>query len=225
MADNLRVLQICSATELIYGAAHSLMTLARAQREAGKTVEFIAFKGKPFAEQVRAEGFEVHEVRVRAKVDIGAVFQMRRIIEEGRFDIVHAHLSTSSVNGGLAARFARVPGIATVHGMSSKWSFGTASHLIGVSNQVKSHLIDQGVPKDRVSVVYNGLEPRETPSPLGARSLLGIPAEALVAGTVSRITPMKAIDDAIRAVASLKDVFPNLIYQIGRASCRERVLR
>ena len=186
------------------------MTLAKAQRAAGNRVEFVTFRGREFGEHVRQNQFQNHEVDVRAKVDPLGILRIRRILLDGKFDLVHTHLSTSSVNGTLAGRLAQVPALSTVHGMSGKLSFVAANHLIAVSEQVKSHLVAQGVRADRVSVVYNGYSPA-APS-AEARSILGIPADAIVVGTVARVTAAKGVDDAIRAIALLRQSIPNLRY-------------
>jgi len=211
----LSILQICSARESIYGAAQSLMSLAKAQRSADKDVRFLAFKGRVFADQVRSQGFQVDEVRVRTKVDLFAVAAMRRIIQAGGFDVVHTHLSTSSVIGGLAARLAHVPTVATVHGMSGKLSYFPADHLIAVSQGVAKHLEAQGVDGNKITVVYNGLDssfrrlPREE-----ARKRLGIRSEIPIIGTVARVTALKGIDDSLRAFARLKPDFEGIRYLI-----------
>jgi glycosyltransferase involved in cell wall biosynthesis len=205
--------QICSAREAIYGAVQSLMMLANAQRAAGDRVEFITFAGKRFGEQVRNEKYAVHEVKVRAKVDLIGIMHMRRVIRSGGFDLVHTHLSTSSVNGALAARFSSVPCVSTVHGLSGKISFLAANHLIAVSGSVKRHMVEQGMEASRISVVYNGVQIPEFPTDREvARQKLGLPLDVPIVGTISRVTPMKGIDDAIRAVARLKHSFPNLRY-------------
>ncbi len=212
---SLSVLQICSASQAIYGAVQSLMTLARMQREVGTRVEFLTFAGKQFGGQVRAEGFPVHEVKVGAKIDPRAILRMRRVILDGRFDLVHTHLSTSSVNGCIAARFAKVPSIATVHGMSGKLSFSAATHLIAVSEEVKRHLVRQGVRGEKISVVHNGLAADfKVLDRATARLNLGISDTDLVVGTVSRVTPKKGIEDALAAVAGLKQEFPALRYLV-----------
>lgn len=215
MAGNqpLRILQVCSAREAIYGAVHSLMTLARAQRAAGDAVEFLTFAGKRFGAQVSEEGFAVHEVKVRAKIDPIAVLQMRGVIKAGKYDVVHTHLSTSSVNGCLAARAARVPAVATVHGMSGRLSFFAADQMIAVSSGVRDHLVSQGVDAKRVTVVYNGLdlEPSEVERE-EVRNSLGYGPDDFVLGTVSRITPLKGIEDALRAMASIGS--PRLRYLV-----------
>lgn len=213
--DRFRILQVCSAREAIYGAVQSLMTLSEAQRRAGHEVEFLTFKGKRFGAQVRERGFPVHEVKVRSKIDPLAILEMRRLMQHRRYDVVHTHLSTSSVNGTLAARLAGVPCLSTVHGMSGKLSFAAADHLIAVSEQVKAHLVFQGVPADKVSVVYNGLDLQLSDLDRdAAKRALGLDTEGPVLGTVSRVTPMKGIEDAIRAVALLKPEFPQIQYLV-----------
>ena len=213
--QSLSVLQICSASKAIYGAVQSLMTLARMQRDHGRRVEFLTFSGKEFGGQVRAEGFRVTEVKVGAKIDPRAVLQMRRAILDGGFDVVHTHLSTSSVNGCIAARFAKVPCVATVHGMSGKLSFSAANHLIAVSEEVKRHLVRQGVRPTKISVVHNGLAPdfqlREREE---ARKSLNYVDSDLILGTVSRVTPKKGIEDALVAVSELCNEFPNVRYLV-----------
>ena len=211
----LRILQVCSAREVIYGAALSLRTLALAQRTAGHHVEFLGFQGKAFGGQMRDLGFPVAEVKVRAKIDPFAIMRMAKIMRERRIDVVHTHLSTSSVNGTLAARVAKIPSVATVHGMSSKMSFVGATRLIAVSDQVKSHLMQQGMAANRIDVVYNGLDsdhPEVNADEVRAR--LGLLDVGPILGTISRVTPLKGIDTAIRTIAHLQPTYPNLRYLV-----------
>ncbi len=211
--SGLRILQICSAREAVYGAALSLLTLGEAQRAAGHTVEFATFAGKRFGSQVRARGFANREFRVRLKLDLVAAIQMARHIKREKYDVIHTHLSTSSVNGGLAARIAKVPSVSTVHGMSGKLSFTFSDHMIAVSEQVKSHMMAQGILASDVTVVYNGLNLADFHANGDAsRMALGLDNVGPVIGTVSRITAMKGIEDGIRAVGILTEHFPNLCY-------------
>lgn len=170
-------------------------------------------------------GFEADEVAVRTKIDLPAILQMRKLMLQNRIDVVHTHLSTSSVNGCLAARLARIPCVATVHGMSGKLSFAAADRMIAVSEQVKGHLIAQGVPSEKVHVVYNGIEFGEMPYDAEtARHDLGFGDAGPILGTVARIVPEKGIEDALRVVANLKSEFPGMRYLVvgdgdGRPAC------
>ena len=190
-----------------------MMTLAEAQKEAGHDVRLITFVGKPFNDDLRNLGWEPTSFRVRFKVDPIAVAQMANYFKREQIDVVHTHLSTSSVNGCLAARLAKIPCVATVHGMSGKLSFVFADLMIGVSEGVRQHLISQGIKAGRITTVYNGVEiPSEILSKSESRTKFGIPHDALVFGTVSRLTPMKGIEYSIRAFATILTAMPKAVY-------------
>jgi glycosyltransferase involved in cell wall biosynthesis len=97
--------------------------------------------------------------------------------------------------------------------MSGKLSFTFADHMIGVSEGVREHLIGQGIKPERVSTVYNGVEvPNDLPSKSEARKKFGIPPDALVFGTVARLTPMKGIEFSLRALAEIQKSIPGSVY-------------
>ena len=198
---------------MIYGAVHSMMTLAEAQRDAGHYDQFDTFKGKPFNHELQEIGWKPASFRVRFKIDPMAIIQMVRHFKREKIDIVHTHLSTSSVNGCIAARLAKIPCVATVHGMSGKLSFIFADHMIGVSEGVRQHLISQGINSERVSTVYNGVEvPTGLYSKQEARTKFGIPESATVFGTVSRLTSMKGIEYSIRAFERIAKSISDAVY-------------
>jgi glycosyltransferase involved in cell wall biosynthesis len=210
---SLRIVHVTSAGSYTYGAVMSMMTLAKAQIAAGDDVQFETWKGRNFGAELRGLGFRAHEVKVRTKIDLLAILQMRRWFREQKFDIVHTHLSTSSINGCLAAKFAGIPSVATVHGMSSKWSFIFADHMIGVSQGVCDHLVAQGVPSAKTTAVYNGVDvPPGVMSKQEAREAFNLPTDATVFGTVARLTPMKGIDTGLEAFKILSGKVPNSHY-------------
>ena len=214
MTDNpLRIVHVTSAGSYTYGAVMSMMTLAKAQIAAGDAVQFETWKGRNFGAELREMGYRAHEVKVRTKIDLLAILQMRQWFREQKFDIVHTHLSTSSINGCLAARFAKIPSVATVHGMSSKWSFIFADHMIGVSQGVCDHLVAQGVPKIKTTAVYNGVDvPSGVMSKQEARKVFNLPEQATIFGTVARLTPMKGIDTGLEAFRILAEKVPGSHY-------------
>ena len=209
----LKIAHVTSAGRMIYGAVHSMMTLAEAQRDAGHDVEFVTFRGKPFNEDLKKLGWKHTPFRVTTKIDPLAIILMARYLKRAKIEVVHTHLSTSSINGCLAAKLAGIPCVATVHGMSGKLSFVFADHMIGVSEGVRKHLISQGIKAERITTVYNGVEvPSEVLSKSESRTKFGIPQDALVFGTVSRLTPMKGIKFSLRAFAEIVKSLPNAVY-------------
>jgi L-malate glycosyltransferase len=207
---SLRVIHVTSATEMIYGAVHSMMTLANVQKDRGHEVSFVTFKGKPFGRDVRALGWHTREIRVRTKIDPWAIVKMRKHFRLQKASVIQTHLSTSSINGCLAARFAKIPCVGTVHGMSGKLSFVFADHLIGVSKGVKAHLVGQGVKESKVTAVYNGVDlPQNLPSKPQVRAEYGIPVDHLVLGTVARLTPLKGVHTVLSAFHMIQEEVPN----------------
>lgn len=193
-----------------------MMTLATELRSRGQDVAFVTFKGRHLGSHVRSEGFEDHQVKVRFKVDPFAIASIARIVRRTRADVVHSHLSTSSINGSFAARLANVPGVATVHGLSGKLSFLPAEHLIAVSAEVRRHMIQQGVNESKISIVPNGivLSQATPPDRTAARLALGLPLDAPVVGTTARLTPLKGVDHALYAFAKIVQDLPNARYVV-----------
>ncbi len=204
---------VSSATSATYGAMSAMLTLSDALENRGHTVEFATWEGRGFTDEMRRRGKTVHAVRVRAKIDPIAVGSLARIIRKRKIDIVHTHLSTSSIIGCLAGRVARVPAVATVHGLSGKLSFVFANHLTAVSQATKEHMVAQGVPASRITVVYNGILPRSNaPTRDEAQHALGVIGHYPVLATTARILRSKGAHVAIQAVALLSREFPELRY-------------
>ena len=222
----LRIVHVTSAGSYTYGAVMSMMTLAKAQIAAGDDVQFETWQGRNFGAELRGLGYRAHEVKVRTKIDLLAILQMRRWFREQKFDIVHTHLSTSSINGCLAAKFAGIPSVATVHGMSSKWSFIFADHMIGVSQGVCDHLVAQGVPSAKTTAVYTGVDvPSGAMSKQEAREAFDLPSDATVFGTVARLTPMKGIDTGLEAFRILAEKVPGSHYVLVGSGDGEPIYR
>lgn len=95
---------------------------------------------------------------------------------------------------------AGVPAIATVHGLSSALWYRVPDRLVAVSDAVKAHLVAQGLPGERITVVHNGIDlARYLPAPLDvARTAAGFDG-APRAGFFGRLSPEKGPDLAVQA--------------------------
>ncbi|HSH03964.1 MAG TPA: glycosyltransferase family 4 protein [Anaerolineae bacterium] len=157
--------------------------------------------------------------------DLAALWLLWRQFRREKPHIVHTHSSKAGVLGRLAAAYAGVPVIVhTVHGWSFHDRMGgrklrlyvglekLAERYSQVSIVVSPKDIDKGLAqgigqRDDYVVIRSGVEmdrfghPQVAPAAM--RAGLGIPAEALVVGSVTRLSPQKAPLDLVAAYAAI----------------------
>src|SRR5271170_5646210 len=63
----------------------------------------------PVADMIRADGRQVRSLGMTSNTQISALYALRRLIADGRYDVVHAHLYRSQIYGRPAAWLAGVP--------------------------------------------------------------------------------------------------------------------
>ncbi len=139
--------------------------------------------------------------------DVRCLWQLYRLIRRGGYDIVHCHSSKAGFLGRLAARLAGVRRVYfTVHGWSvnearskaARLIYGWAERLAGclstmvvcVSENDRRRGVEMGlVPKEKLTVIYNGL-PEMPGRPGVLRRELGINilgSGDLLVGMVARL--------------------------------------
>jgi len=169
--------------------------------------------------------------------DIRAFYEIRKIIDQNHFSIVHTHGSKAKFLGRLAAAAAKSPVkiVQTVHG----WSFFNTmppvqkffysilerfGYRLAHSNIVVSpHDIKKGVnwgigrPED-YQLIRSGVEFEEFFKQRGnkkqARQLLGIPDSVPVVGTVIRLAAQKHPEAIIDVAVIVKRSFPDVKFVI-----------
>lgn len=178
--------------------------------------------------------------------DLKALLKMARIMRNGRYHIVHTHSSKAGVLGRIAAKIARVPVIVhTVHGWSfheqmspRKLRFYVALEKIGdwcgheaivVTARDREKGVAQGIRRAaHYPLIRSGIEldrfghPQIPPAEM--RRQLGIPADALVVGSVTRLSPQKAPLDLVDAFIRIASKTPNTWFIIvGDGALRPEV--
>lgn len=168
----------------------------------------------PFAPQAEAEGVEVVALDKRGPVDVRAVVRLARLLRARRVDVVHTHLWGANLWGRLAAVAARVPVVvATEHNVDT-WKrpyhlaldralAPAATHLVAVSEEVRTFYEARGVGRGRWRVVHNGVDVGPAPRRERAEAFraLGLGEADRVVGLVGRLVPAKAPEVFLRALA------------------------
>jgi len=147
-------------------------------------------------------------------------------IKQGRFQIVHTHISKAGILGRLAARCAGAPVVLhTFHGQVEELSDGSprsriflacerlaargADALIAVSQETAAGLqaLGIGTPGQYV-VIPNGID-LERFCPEAVRQQVSVAGAPLI-GTIASLTPEKGIDLLLQAFAGLAGRHPGL---------------
>jgi glycosyltransferase involved in cell wall biosynthesis len=116
--------------------------------------------------------------------------------------------------------------VAWAHGYSApaKWAVRNADAVFGISRFVTETVVSTGTPRQRVHTVLNAIDPVGWDphiDGMGVRQELGIPLDAPVLASVSRLFPEKGQRELLRAVALVRERVPNVHLMVVGADYAE----
>ena len=221
----------------IGGAGSWLLNLLGAIDKEKFEIKVVLPQGSMLADKIKNLGFEVIAVDgIKDKsYDARAVNLLYYIFRAEKPDIVHTHASLSA---RLAAKRAGARIINTKHCIDSRITgirrFAGAlindrysDGIIAVSEAVKRNIAENGVPDDKISVIYGGIKPvkvlddREKSL---AREKWGI-GEEVVVGIVARLTEVKGHKYFIDAAEIISRDNDNVKFFIAGIGPKEEELK
>ncbi|MDQ2731506.1 MAG: glycosyltransferase [Armatimonadota bacterium] len=152
----LQILEYITASSL-GGAEHVVRAVGHELEARGHSLLFVSPRDRLLTPILRKEGFAVLAPRTYGKVDPLTLMRLAHIIRSRRIQVIHTHLSTASLLGSLAARVCGIPCVATAHGLNTAFSYRYATRIVAVSDAVRQHFIQQGIPAAKIRVVHNGI--------------------------------------------------------------------
>lgn len=168
------------------------------------------------ADAARAVGAEVHHAPTAARdarypLSRAMVRVALALVRRHGIRLIHANDTSPLPALVFAARRRRIPLLTHVHLIQSvadrRWALLHQVDLaVGVSRASVEGLLADGMPSDRVTVIYNGIDSYRLGqgSAAGLRAQLGIPADSLVASVVASLITRKGIGTVIQALATLR---------------------
>jgi glycosyltransferase involved in cell wall biosynthesis len=230
MTGSLRVLALMETTR-VTGPAKNLLQFAQLARqgvEGAPRVEVeLAVFWRPgdspvFVDAASAAGVTVHRIPEKGRFDrsvIPALAGLLRRLEPG---ILQSHAVKSHFlvrYGGLHRSY---PWVAFQHGYTStdlrntvynqldRWSLRAAQRVVVVNGQFRDRLVRQWVPRERVAVIHNAIDPqwaaaaRQPEAAAALRAKLGIGADEKVLLIAARLSREKDHATLLRALAELR---------------------
>jgi glycosyltransferase involved in cell wall biosynthesis len=182
-----------------------------------------------FGIDARAErlGIDYVEIPERSSFDPRVWGALRRLVRDRGIDIVHAHEYKTDLLALWLARTEGIVPLATSHGWSGhsvrerlvyypadKRLLRAFPLTIAVSGQIRSELVNAGVPADRVRVVLNAIDHRafrrDRSREARARLDLALSPDDVVIGAIGSLEACKRFDLLIRTCAELRSRWPTL---------------
>ena len=205
----MRILFLHSSSDT-YGASKIfLQTVAIAQENGHTAIVVLSNKGT-LEESLSAMGVEVQIVNLgiirrqyfnlsgiinRFQKWRNAVGVLNEIIQSHQIDAIYSNTAAVLI-GGFVARRNGLKHIWHIHEIIEKpaflhrflaWRFrATADQLIVVSKAVEQHW-QHALPANKITQIYNGIEPIQVSTAPDFKTAFNIPADALVIGMAARI--------------------------------------
>lgn len=223
---------LCSVGELFGGVERQLLDLCEyGRRRDGAAPPLIVFHDGELARQARGRGFAVTVLRARYRYDPRLAARLAAALRAAEVDIVHAHGYKATIACALARRRAGVAVVKTAHGLpepagddpvtwlKSRLNAGldtvatrrAAATVCYVTDDMR-RLCERAHHGLRRVTIPNGVDPRD-------RAALPRPPElephALHLALVGRLTLVKGIPTALRALVGLRAPRPVVLHVLG----------
>jgi glycosyltransferase involved in cell wall biosynthesis len=224
-----RRLTVCHLLHTLHvgGAEVLAARLARQGQKSCRSIFVCLDERGTLGEELRSEGFVVEVLGRRSGVDWRCATRLARLLRREKVDLVHAHQYTPFFYGLMARLlYRRPPLLFTEHGrhfpdyprpkriLANRLLLERRDRVVGVGQAVRQALIrNEGIPADRVGVIYNGIDTTAFASPAAsdrqaARIEMGVEADAFVILLVARLDYLKDHATAVRTVKRLAQEQP-----------------
>ncbi len=167
-------------------------------------------------QKLKASGVHFHVLKRSPGFDTELLKDVRKILTENEFDIVHCHQYTPYVYGVMAALFSRTKVVFTEHGRFHPDTYSwkrrlvnpildsTTTAITAISAATKDALSSyEWFRKSKIQVVYNGILAEDKDLDARKNNDLGLTEHNLVFGTITRFDTIKNLPMMIKAFATV----------------------
>jgi len=215
------------------GGQNQALLLLQGLHARGHLAELVAAENSALGERATASGIPVHFVS-RGLLRLPAARKIRALLRDVHFDLLHANEAHAVSAAWLAGAHKRVPfvisrrvGYPIGKSRIARARYEVAARIVANSNWVAEQAVASGVPREKLTVVYEGAEipPRFTPEQRqAARERWEISGEVPLLGCVGVLLPDKGQEWLIRALAEVRKEFPTAkLLLAGDGPCRAQL--
>lgn len=209
-----RVLQVITPSRMA-GAETLLVRLVQRQLERGQTVHAIASRKPVAVAALRNAGLDIVEHAIGGKLNPLAIRALAKAARSNNSQILHTHLSSASWWAGWLETCGGVPSLGHVHGFTSAKWHRRQRQLVACSHAVKQHLVDQGIPAEKIEALHNPVDPMDiTPKrdAFSVRQELATEKEAIVIGCFAHFSEKKGWREFLEAASTALRKQPKTVF-------------
>ena len=195
----------------------------------GMDITLVCFRDGPFAREAAELGIET---RVCSGGFFSALREVRRMIAEEDFELVHTHGSRANLAGAILRSTCGRPVVSTIHsdyrldymgrplaaatyGVLNVLALRRIKYHVGVSDAMRDLLISRRFPRETTFAIYNGLDFSREPkrhdrAAFCARVGANVAPGDIVVGAAARLDPVKDLATLVRGFAAAREGHPEL---------------
>lgn len=195
----------------------------------GMDITLVCFRDGPFAREAAELGIET---RVCSGGFFTALREVRRMIAEEGFELVHTHGSRANLAGAILRSTCGRPVVSTIHsdyrldymgrplaaatyGVLNVLALRRIKYHVGVSDAMRDLLISRRFPRETTFAIYNGLDFSREPkrhdrAAFCARVGANVAPGDIVVGAAARLDPVKDLATLVRGFAAAREGHPEL---------------
>ena len=195
----------------------------------GMDITLVCFRDGPFAREAAELG---SETRVCSGGFFSALREVRRMIAEEGFELVHTHGSRANLAGAILRSTCGRPVVSTIHsdyrldymgrplaaatyGVLNVLALRRIKYHVGVSDAMRDLLISRRFPRETTFAIYNGLDFSREPkrhdrAAFCARVGANVAPGDIVVGAAARLDPVKDLATLVRGFAAAREGHPEL---------------
>jgi glycosyltransferase involved in cell wall biosynthesis len=218
----MRILHVLAELGFSGGEVQLRLILEHLQR-GGHENHVLLAPGAKFAAVARELGVAVHEAPLRRWWRPDLWWSLRRTYARVAPDVIHFACGRSVLLGGLAALGTPAKKVTIRRidypirrGLLGGFRYtALCDHTIAICDAIRRRLLAAGVPDERITLVYDGLDPGPWTGlqrhRAAARARLGLPADAQVISCAGVLRPRKGQHVLIAAFGRIAAEFPKAV--------------